>query len=77
MILVTIEEAQENLPELIRRQAPGEELQITSNGATVAKLVTVPASIAEKARRVLGAQRGSVLSMEHFDDPIEGLSEFV
>jgi len=75
MTTVTIEEAQAKLPELIRQQAPGEELQITSNGATVAKLVTVPPGVA-KPRRILGAQRGSVLSMEHFDDPIEGLEEY-
>lgn len=74
MNTVTIEEAQAKLPELIRLQPPGERLQITSNGAIVAKLMAVPPSV-ESLRRVLGAQRGSVLSMERFDDPIDGLEE--
>ena len=71
MTFVTLEEAQAKLPDLILHQIPGEELQITVDGRTVAKLVTVPPPSDAKPRRVLGAQRGSVLSMEHFDDPLE------
>lgn len=76
MPTVTIEEAQAKLPELILRQAPGVEWEITSNGTTVAKVVTV-ASETAIPRRVLGAQRGSVQSMEHFDDPIDGIEEYM
>ncbi|MCZ2341131.1 MAG: type II toxin-antitoxin system prevent-host-death family antitoxin [Bacteroidales bacterium] len=75
MIAVTIEEAQAMLPELIRQHTPGVEVEITSNGTTVAKLVTV-APVETKKERKLGTMRGTVLSMEHFDDPIEGLEEY-
>ena len=76
MTFVTLEVAQAKLPDLIRKQVPGEELGITIEGRTVAKLITLPPPNEAKPRRVLGAQRGSVLSMEHFDDPLEGLEEY-
>ena len=78
MTLVTLEEAQANLPELIEKQLPGEELQITVNGETVAKLVTVPRQ-SKEPRKVpqLGTLRGTVLSMEHFDDPLEEFEEYM
>jgi prevent-host-death family protein len=74
MTSVTLEEAQAKLPELIERQAPGEELRITVNGETVARLVTVPRRTKEP--RKLGTMRGTVLSMEHFDDPLEEFEEY-
>ena len=75
MTFVTIQEAQANLPDLIQQQVPGEELQITENGETVAKLVVVPKR--SKEPRKLGQMRGTVLSMEHFDDPLEEFEEYM
>ena len=40
MTMVTIEDAQANLKELIHQLSPGEELLITENHQTVAKLVS-------------------------------------
>ncbi len=40
MTIVTIEDAQANLKELIHQLSPGEELIITENQQTVAKLVS-------------------------------------
>ena len=78
MTTISLQEAQANLPELIQRQVPGEELQITLNGEIVAKLVTVPKR-PQEPRKVpqLGTLRGSVLSMEHFDDPLEEFEEYM
>jgi len=75
MTFITLQEAQLKLPELIEKQIPGEELQITDNGAVVAKLVTVPKR--SKEPRKLGQMRGTVLSMEHFDDPLEEFEEYM
>lgn len=74
---VTLEEAQATLPELVRG-TPGEELHITDGGVVVATLVPAPPPPkANKPPRQLGTLRGTVLSMEHFDDPIEGLEEYM
>ncbi len=74
MSTITIEEARANLDELIHSLMPGEEVVITENDQPVAKLVATQAS----ARKIpkLGTQRGSVLSMEHFDDPLDDFKEY-
>jgi antitoxin (DNA-binding transcriptional repressor) of toxin-antitoxin stability system len=69
MTFISIQEAQAKLPELIQQRVAGEELQITDNGETVAKLIVVPKR--PKEPRKLGMMRGTVLSMEHFDVPLE------
>lgn len=73
MSTITIQEARANLDELIHRLAPGEEVVITENDQPVAKLVATP-----PPRKIpkLGTQRGSVLSMEHFDDPLDDFKEY-
>jgi len=75
MTFVTLEEAQAKLPELIQQQVPGEELLITIDGNPVAKLVTVP-PVPRKVPK-LGTMKGTVLSMEHFDDPLEEFAEYM
>ncbi len=75
MTTITIEEAHAHLEELIHRLRPGEEVVITENDQQVAKLVAaLPPS-----RKIpkLGTQPGSVLSMEHFDDPLDDFKEYV
>ena len=77
---VTLEEAQAKLPELIRGRGPGEELHITDGGVVVATLLPAPVPSPPpppKPPRQFGTLRGTVLSMEHFDDPIEGFEEYM
>jgi prevent-host-death family protein len=76
MASITIEEARTRLDELIHSLSPGQELEITEHNRPVAKLV---ATRVEPPKRVprLGTQRGSVLSMEHFDDPLEEFEEYM
>lgn len=76
MATVTIHEAQTNLPDLIHRLTPGEELVITENDRPVAKLVASPPEPPKKPRQ-FGTLRGTVLSMEHFDDPLEEFEEYM
>lgn len=71
---ITIQEARANLDELIHRLSPGEEVVITENDQPVAKLVATQAPPRKIPK--LGTQRGSVLSMEHFDDPLDDFKEY-
>jgi prevent-host-death family protein len=75
MATITIEEARANLDDLIHRLTPGEEVVITENDRPVAKLVATPPDPRPVPK--LGTQRGSVLSMEHFDDPLEEFEEYM
>jgi antitoxin (DNA-binding transcriptional repressor) of toxin-antitoxin stability system len=75
VVIVTIQEAQSNLPELIRRLTPGEELVITEDDRPVAKLVATPPESPKP--RQFGTLRGTVLSMEHFDDPLEDFKDYM
>ncbi len=77
MPTVTIEEAQNKLSELIHRLTPGEEVVITENDQPVARMtLTATPSEPRKVPR-LGTLRGTVLSMDHFDDPLEDFKEYM
>lgn len=77
MTTITLTEAQTTLAELIHRLTPGEEVVITENNRNVAKLiVTTPADEPRKVPQ-LGTLRGTVLSMDHFDDPLEDFAEYM
>lgn len=75
MSTITIQEAQATLAELIHRLPPGVEVVITEGDRPVAKLVATPPQLRPLPK--LGTQRGSVLSMEHFDDPLEEFEEYM
>jgi len=85
---ITLEAAQAQLPTLIHDMPSGSQVAVTLNGVAVATITreatwpSVPGTAiedqpaAQKPRRVLGAQRGSVLYMApDFDEPIEGLDD--
>jgi antitoxin (DNA-binding transcriptional repressor) of toxin-antitoxin stability system len=60
---------------LIRRLTSGEEVVITENDQPVARLApTAPPGEPRKVPR-LGTRRGTVLSMEHFDDPLDDFAD--
>jgi len=75
MSTITIEEAHAHLDELIHRLMPGEEVVITENDQPVAKLVAALPPLRKIPK--LGTQPGSVLSMEHFDDPLDDFKEYL
>lgn len=73
----TIEEAQAELREMIRRLLPGEELVITDGGRVVARLTAVAQHENRKARQP-GTLRGTVLGMAaDFDAPLEDFREYM
>ncbi len=74
--MITVEEAQAHLRELIDKLAPGEEVIITDDQKPVAKLVGErPARLSRPAP---GLGKGSVVYMApDFDEPMEDFSESV
>jgi antitoxin (DNA-binding transcriptional repressor) of toxin-antitoxin stability system len=74
MPIMTVEEAQANLPELIERLAPGEELILTRNARPVAKLVAQPA---EQGHPVFGRGRGKLIIVSEDDAHLEGFEEYM
>ncbi len=77
MTTITIQEAQAQLEEIIHRLAPGDEVVITENNQPVARLVPTAAQVPPRKIPRLGTLRGTVLSMEQFDDPLEDFKEYV
>lgn len=77
MTTITIQEGHNRLAELIHRLTAGEEVVIAENDQPIARLV--PASASSEPRKVprLGTLRGTVLSMEHFDDPLDDFREYM
>ncbi len=74
MAMVTIQEAQAKLPELIHQLVPGEEVVITENNQPVAKLVASPP---EKPRPVLGRCRGMLTILAEDDEHLEDFKEYM
>ena len=74
MSTITLQEAQATLGDLVHRLTPGEEVVITDNDRPIAMLVG-SSQPATNPRR-FGTLRGTVLSMEHFDDPLEEFEEY-
>lgn len=73
--VVTVEEAQSRLKELIDSLAPGEEIVITANEMSVARLVGERPP--RPPRPAPGLGKGSVLYMApDFDDPLEEFKEY-
>lgn len=73
MSMVTIAEAQANLPQFIHQLEPGQELVITEDNQPVAKIVS---TVGMKAPR-LGSLKGSVVYQSpDFDAPLEDFKEY-
>lgn len=77
MTTITIQEAKDRLSELIHRLTPGEEVIITENDQPVARLTLAAPPPEPRKVPKLGTLRGTVLSMEHFDDPLEDFKEYM
>ncbi len=75
MTIVSIQEAQAKLSELIHRLMPGEEVVITENNQPVARLTAATPS---RPVRKLGTLKGTVLYMApDFDAPLEDFKEYM
>ena len=76
MTIVSIQEAQAKLSDLIHRLTPEEEVVITENDQPVARLVSALGQ--KRLPRRLGTLRGTVLYMApDFDAPLEDFKEYM
>ena len=75
MPYVSLNEAQTHLPDLIAGLKPGEELEITVNDRTVARLVAEPA----KARktRLPGSALGKLVVVAEDDDHLRDFKDYM
>ena len=71
MATISIKEAQATLSHLIHRLSLGDEVVITENDQPVARLSPISSPTAPRKIPRLGTLRGTVLSMDRFDDPLE------
>ena len=77
MTMISIEEAQAKLPDLIHRLHSGDEVVITENNQPVARLVSTASEPQQKPRQP-GTLRGSVLYMApDFDAPLEDFKDYM
>ena len=68
---ISLSEAQSKLPELIAGLKPGEELDITQDNRTVAKLV------GQKKQRQLGLGKGKLTIVQEDDDHLKDFAEYM
>jgi prevent-host-death family protein len=71
MTQVTLEEAQDRLPELVAAAERGEEVVITRENQPTIKLVPVVAN------RQPGSAKGLIWMADDFDAPLEDFKEYV
>ena len=77
MTVVSLREAQANLPELVHGLAPGDEVVITEDNCPVARLVASQRALAGTPRQP-GSLRGTVLHMApDFDAPLDDFKEYM
>lgn len=74
-ITITLEEAQAKLKELVHQLAPGDEIIITENHRTVARLRSGAEQPINRPQPGLG--KGSILYMApDFDEPLDEMREY-
>lgn len=74
MATVTIEEARARLPDLIHNLSPGEEVAITENNRTVAKLIAAPT---EQPRPIPGRGKGTLIILSEDDEHLADFKEYM
>lgn len=67
--IVSLDEAQKKLPDLLAQALAGNEVIITEQGRPVARLVPVPVA-QPKGKRIAGLNRGAIWISETFDEPL-------
>jgi antitoxin (DNA-binding transcriptional repressor) of toxin-antitoxin stability system len=71
---MTIEEVQAQLPELIEKMTPGEEVIITRHAQPVARLVI---QSGDKPHPVFGRGRGKVIIVSEDEDHLKDFEEYM
>lgn len=71
MTSISVEEAQAKLSELIAQLGPGEELEITRDQKTIAKLV------GQKKQRTFGLGKGKLTIVSEDDEHLKDFKEYM
>ncbi len=71
MSVISLSEAQSKLPELIAALKPGEEIEITQDHRTIAKLV------GQKQQRQLGLGKGKLTIVQEDDEHLQDFAEYM
>jgi prevent-host-death family protein len=74
MTIITIEEAQSRLSEIINRLTPGEEVILTQNSRPVARIV---AGLAEKPQPIPGRCKGMLTIVSDDDEHLKDFAEYM
>lgn len=76
--IISVEEAQAKLKELIHQLAPGDELILTENEQPVAKLISEPPKPQRQPRPGPGLGKGMITFIApDFDEPLEDMKEYM
>ena len=75
MAIVTIQEAQAGLSDLIHKLVPGEEVVITENDQPVAKLART--ELKKQWPCKAGSAKGKIWMAPDFDAPLEDFKEYM
>jgi antitoxin (DNA-binding transcriptional repressor) of toxin-antitoxin stability system len=76
-VTITIDEVQANLRELIHRLTPGEEVVITEDQRTVAKLVSEPPRPKAGLRPPPGLGKGFITVIADDDEHLKDFEEYM
>lgn len=76
--VVSVQDAQSTLSQLIEQLAPGDEVVLTRNGQTVARLIGEGTPHGGGPRAGFGALKGMITYMaDDFDAPLEDMKEYM
>ena len=75
MAIVTVQEAQAHLPDLIRKLVPGGEVVIVDNDRPIARLIAPP----ESSRRPLtpGSAKGKLIVRSEADEHLSDFQDYL
>ncbi len=71
MNVISLEQAQAELPKLIEQLKAGEEIEITENDQTIARLV------GQKRQRQFGLGKGKLTVVQEDDEHLEDFKEYM
>jgi len=77
MVIVSIEEAQKRLPELLADVAGGEEVVISKNDVPLGRLLAMPEPTSANPVRVFGHFAGRIQIAKDFDAPMEDFADYM
>ena len=77
MAMVTIQEAQAKLPDLIHKLMPGDEVVITENNLPVAKLVSEQPKAKPGLRPPPGLGKGCITIVSDDDEHLKDFEEYM